>query len=54
MGTFTEPLQDPVAGRPGDKMIGRSKDVRGTSVKHAFKFNSQTRKRYFDMLLETF
>ena len=29
-------LRDPVAGRPWDQMMGRSKDVRGTSVKHVF------------------
>ena len=34
MGTSLGRLREPVAGRPGD--------VRGTSVKHAFKFNSQT------------
>ena len=30
-------LQDPVAGRPWNQMMGRSKDVRRTSVKHVFK-----------------
>ena len=29
-------LRDPIAGRPGDQMMGRSKDVRGTSLKHVF------------------
>ena len=29
-------LQDPVTERPGDQMMGRSGDVRGTSVKHGF------------------
>ena len=29
-------LQDPVVGRPGDQMMGRSWNVRGTSVKHVF------------------
>ena len=33
---FTGRLRDPVAGRPWDQMMGRSKDVRGTSVKHVF------------------
>ena len=28
-------LQEPVAGRPSDQMMGRSKDVHGTSVKRA-------------------
>ena len=37
MGTSMEPLQDPVAGRPGDQIIGRSGDVCRTSVKHVFK-----------------
>ena len=35
-------LRDPVAERPWDQMMGRSKDVRETSVKHIFKLNSQT------------
>ena len=30
MGTSTGRLLDPVAGRPGDQMMGRSGDVRGT------------------------
>ena len=29
-------LQEPVAGRPRDKMMGRYRDVRGTLVKHVF------------------
>ena len=42
MGTSTESLPDPVAGRPGGQMMGRSGDVRGTSVIHViFKFNSE-------------
>ena len=28
--------RDPLVGRPGDNMVGHSKDVRGTSVIHAF------------------
>ena len=35
-GTSTGRLRDPVAGRPWDQMMGRSKDVRGTPVKHVF------------------
>ena len=35
-------LRDPVARRPGDQMMGRSGDVRGTSVINVFKLNSQT------------
>ena len=31
-----------VAGRPWDQMMGRSKYVRGTPVKHVYKLNSQT------------
>ena len=34
MGTSTGHLLDPVAGRSGDQMMGRSGDVRGTSVMH--------------------
>ena len=30
-------LRDPCAGRPGDQMMGRSGDVRGTSVRYVFK-----------------
>ena len=42
MATSTENLRDPVAGRPGGQMMGRSADVRGTSVIHViFKFNSE-------------
>ena len=33
---FTGRLRNPVTGGPCDQMIGRSKDVRGTSVKHVF------------------
>ena len=29
-------LQDPVAESPWDQMMGRSKDVRRTSIKHIF------------------
>ena len=29
-------LRSPVIGRPGDHMMGRSADVRGTSVIHVF------------------
>ena len=36
MGTSTGRLRDPVAGRLGDQMIGRSKDVHGTSVIYVF------------------
>ena len=36
MGTSKGRLRDPVAGRPGDQMMGRSGDVRGTSVMHDF------------------
>ena len=37
MGTSTERLRDPVAGCPGDQMMGRSRDVCGTSVIYDFK-----------------
>ena len=37
MGTSTGCLRDPVAGRPGDQMMGRSGDVHGTSVIYVFK-----------------
>ena len=36
MGTSTGRLGDPVAGRPSDQMMGRSREVRGTSLKHDF------------------
>ena len=32
MGISTGRLRDPVAGRPGDQMKGRSGDVRGNSI----------------------
>ena len=35
-------LRDPVARHPEDEMMGRSGDVRGTSVINVAKFNSQT------------
>ena len=35
-GRSTGRLWDSITGRPGDQMVGRSRDVRGTSVKHAF------------------
>ena len=35
-GMSTGRLRDPVSGRPADQMIGRSRDFRGTSVKHVF------------------
>ena len=35
-GTSTGHLLEPVAERPGDQMMGRSRDVFETSVKHAF------------------
>ena len=36
MGTPTGRLRDPVAGRPSDQMMGRSRDVRETLLKHDF------------------
>ena len=36
MGTSTGRLWDPVAGCPGDQMMGRSGDVHGISVIHVF------------------
>ena len=45
--------RDPVAGRPGDQMMGRSGDVPGMSNYMFFKFNSETYLTYFDRLLET-
>ena len=35
-GMSTGRLRDPVAGRSWNQMMGRSKDVRGTSVKYVF------------------
>ena len=37
MGTSTGRLRDPVLGRPGDQMMGRSGDIPGTSIIHVFK-----------------
>ena len=37
MGTSTRRLQDSVAGHPGDQMMRRSGDVRGTSVIYVFR-----------------
>ena len=37
MGTSLGRLRDPIAGCPWDQMMGRSRDVRGTSVKRIFK-----------------
>ena len=37
METYTGRLRDPVAGRPRDQMMGRSGDVRRTSVIYVFK-----------------
>ena len=36
MGTSIGRLRDLVAGRPGDQMMGRSGDVRGTLVINVF------------------
>ena len=36
MGMSTGRLWDPVAGRPGNQMMGRSGDAPGTSVIHVF------------------
>ena len=36
MGTFTERPQVLVAGRPRDQIMGRSRDILGTSIKHVF------------------
>ena len=33
-GTSTGRLRDQVAGRPGDQMMGCSRDLRGKSIKH--------------------
>ena len=37
MGTSMGRLRDSIAGRPRDQMMGRSGDVRGTSVIYVFK-----------------
>ena len=42
MWTSTRRLMNPVVGRRGDQMMGRSGDVRVTSVIYVFKFNSET------------
>ena len=36
MGTSTGRLRDLIARCPGDQIMGRSRDVPGTSVKHVF------------------
>ena len=53
MGTSTGRLRDPVAGRPGDQIIGRSAESPGRRPYMFFKFNSETHLTYFDRLLET-
>ena len=35
-GTSTGRLLDTIVGRPGDQMMGRSRDLGRTSVKHGF------------------
>ena len=42
MGNFTGCLRDPVAGRPGDQMMGRSGGVRGRQPHMFFKIISET------------
>ena len=37
MGMSTGRLRDPIVGRPWDQMMGRSGDVRRTSVIYVFK-----------------
>ena len=37
MGTSTGRLRDSIEGRPGDQTMGRSGDIRGTSVIYVFK-----------------
>ena len=34
MGTFTDHLRDLVVGRPGDQMMGLSRNIRGALVKY--------------------
>ena len=41
MGTSMGRLRDPVAGRPGDQMMGRFGDVPVTSVIHGFLNSAQ-------------
>ena len=53
MGTSTGRLRDPVAGSPGDQMMGRSGDVPGRQLYMFLKFNSETYLTYFNRLLET-
>ena len=36
MGTYTGRMRDPVVGCPRDQMMGHSRDVRKTPIKHAF------------------
>ena len=53
MGASVGCLRDPLAGRPGDQMMGRSGEVPGRRLNMFFKFNSETYLTYFDRLLET-
>ena len=53
MGTSAGRLRDPVAGRPEDEMMGRSRDVPGKSIIHVFQIQLEAYLTYFDKLLET-
>ena len=53
MGKSKGRLWDPVAGSPGDQMMGRSGDVPGGRSYIFFKFNSETHLTYSDRLPET-
>ena len=50
MGTSTGRLRDPVAGRPGDQMMGRSRDVRGR--RSVYFLNSA--QKYIKLLLTSY
>ena len=41
MGTSIGRVPDPVAGRPGDQIMGRSEDAAGRRSYMFFKFNSE-------------
>ena len=54
MGTFIGNIQDPVAGRPGDQMLRRFGDIRGTSVVHFFLNPTQKHIKHFSQFSQSF
>ena len=54
MGTSTGRLRDPVAGRLADQMMGRSGDVRRTSVKYVSKIQLRTILNLLQQVIQDF